>query len=235
MSDNTHRHVQLGTRIERELLHQGNQPLDSWRIFRIMAEFVSGFELLQRYGKAATVFGSARCNSGDGIYDGARTLGTCLAERDYALITGGGGGVMSAANQGAYEAGGRSVGINIQLPAEQELNAYVHDSENFHYFFTRKVMLSFASELYVFFPGGFGTLDEFFEMVTLIQTEKIKPVPIVLIGKAFWEPITQQLIQEQLCDQYGTISQEDTELYTLVDSVDECIEYIDSLHIQDER
>jgi hypothetical protein len=215
------------TRIERELLthDKENKPLDSWRIFKIMAEFVSGFELIRKYGKTATIFGSSRCEFDDDVYQKAEALAARLAEHDFAVITGGGPGVMEAANKGAFEADGHSVGLNITLPAEQQKNAYLTADEEFHYFFTRKVMLSFASEVYVFLPGGFGTMDEFFELVTLVQTKKIKRLPIVLIDAGYWGPLLEW-VRACLYERYGAIDESDMDIYHVVDSVDEAVAYI---------
>ena len=219
-----------GTRIEKELLRaQGiNNPLDSWRIFRILAEFVTGFEILCKYGKAVTFFGSSRCKIGDRVHKEAEDLASRLVKEGFTVITGGGPGVMEAANKGALEADGSSVGLNIQLPEKQAGNKYVTDSENFHYFFTRKLMLSFASEVYIFFPGGFGTMDEFFELVTLVQTKKIKRIPIVLVNKEYWEPLLGW-IEHSLYEKYKAIDKEDIDIYYLVDSVDEAVELITKL------
>ena len=194
--------------------------MTSWRIFRIMAEFVSGFELLRKYRLAATVFGSARALPDDRWYQESQKLGYLLAKDGFAIITGGGGGVMGAANKGAYEAGGDSVGLNIKLPHEQRLNSYVTDSETFHFFFPRKVMLSFASEVYIYFPGGFGTLDEFFELLTLVQTKKIAHVPIILVGKSYWEPLIAWF-KDVVLEQYHAIGPGDLSLVRVVDSADE--------------
>jgi len=216
--------------VEHELLQQGDEDvsLTSWRIFRIMSEFVSGFELLRKYKLAATIFGSARSLPDDRWYQESQKLAYKLAKDGFAIITGGGGGIMGAANKGAYEAGGESVGLNIKLPHEQRLNSYVTDSETFHFFFPRKVMLSFASEVYIYFPGGFGTLDEFFEILTLVQTKKIAEVPIILVGKDYWGPLLEWF-KTSLAGTYRSISLDDLALVHLVDSADEAHALIASL------
>lgn len=208
-----------------ELLEAHNEGVSPWRIFKIMAELVNGFEFLKQCGKAVTFFGSARFHEDDAMYKEATTLASLLAKEGFAIITGGGPGIMEAANKGAHEAGGRSLGINIQLPREQRINKYVKESESFHYFFTRKIMLAFASQVYIYFPGGFGTLDEFFEIVTLVQTKKVPPVPIVLVGKDYWEPILR-CIKDDLYERYHTISKEDTDLYHLANSAQEALQFI---------
>lgn len=199
--------------------------IQSWRIFRIMSEFVEGFEIVRRYGLAVTFFGSARTTPEDPYYDEAVSLAKRLAKLDFAVITGGGEGIMGAANKGAYETGGHSVGLNIQLPLEQVANQQVTDGQTFEFFFSRKVMLAFASEAYIYFPGGFGTLDEFFEIITLIQTKKIKKIPVVLYGKDFWEPLVEWC-RKELLGKFETISPEDMDLFVVVDSVDEAVSYI---------
>ena len=201
------------------------EEIEPWRIFKIMSEFAEGFELLQKYGLAATFFGTARCQFGDEVYLKAEDLAAKLASRGFTIITGGSRGVMQAANKGAFKAQGKSVGINIELPNEQEPNEYLTDSADFDHFFVRKVMLSFASEVYIYFPGGFGTMDEFFEILTLVQTKKIKPIPIVCVGKEYWGKI-DELIQSELYEKNKAISKEDMDLYHIVDSVDEAYEYI---------
>jgi uncharacterized protein (TIGR00730 family) len=206
-------------------LFETDDAIQSWRIFRIMSEFVNGFEVLRKYGTAATFFGSARSRPGEPMYKAAEELAARLAKSGFAIITGGGPGIMEAANVGSFKVGGKSVGLNIELPMEQKLNPYVTESENFHFFFSRKVMLSFASEVYVYFPGGFGTLDELFEIITLIQTKKITRIPIVLYGKKFWGPQLQYM-REMLVKEYKTIDAEDLEMMHLVDSVDEAYAYI---------
>ncbi len=214
--------------VEHELFQQGEEDvsLTSWRIFRIMAEFVSGFELLRKYHLAATVFGSARALPDDKWYEESRKLGYLLSKAGFTIITGGGGGVMGAANKGAYEAGGASVGLNIKLPHEQRLNSYVTDSETFSFFFPRKVMLSFASEVYIYFPGGFGTLDEFFEVLTLVQTKKIARIPIVLVGKEYWEPL-MAWVRSIVLQKYHAVGEQDLELFVIVDSAEEAFAYIE--------
>ncbi len=201
------------------------KDIESWRLFKIMAEFVEGFEILRKYNLSATFFGSARTKEGDPIYEAARELGSKLAKSGFAVITGGAAGIMEAGNRGAHEAGGKSIGLNIELPSEQMPNRYLTDGMTYNYFFTRKVMLSFASEVYVFFPGGFGTLDECLEILTLVQTRKVKRVPILLYGKAFWAPLLEYF-EKTLLDEYNTISKDDLKLYTVVDSPEEAYEEI---------
>ena len=200
----------------------------SWRLFKIMGEFVSGFEFLKSYGIAATFFGTARCRSNTKIYKEAVKLSKALSKMGFAIITGGGPGIMEAANQGATEANGASVGINIQLPFEQRINRYVKESRAFHYFFTRKVMLAYASELYIFFPGGFGTLDELYEILTLIQTRKICTIPIILVDKEFWKPLVDWMYG-RLYRQDKSIDKEDLNLFTIVDNADEAIKLVEKL------
>lgn len=199
--------------------------VQSWRVFKIMSEFVQGFEILREHGLAVTVYGSARTKPDAPEYQAAEELCARLAKKHFTIITGGGPGIMEAANVGAYKAGGQSVGFNIDLPFEQKLNPYVTQSMDFDYFFSRKVMLAFAAEAYVYFPGGFGTLDELKEMVTLIQTKKIKPIPIVLYDKKFWTPFLNWC-RETLLQEYKTISAEDLDILHVVDTVDEAYEYI---------
>src|SRR5262249_37404934 len=152
-------------------------------------EFVEGFEVINKYALAATFFGSTRTSFESGIYQAATDLAGKLAKQGFAVITGGSAGIMEAANKGAFEAGGASVGLNIRLEANQPMNRYVTEQVTFDHFFVRKVMLTFASNVYIYFPGGFGTMDEFFEIVTLVQTAKIQPIPIVLYGKEYWTPL----------------------------------------------
>ncbi|MBF6589387.1 MAG: TIGR00730 family Rossman fold protein [Ktedonobacterales bacterium] len=200
----------------------------TWRIFRIMSEFVDGFTFLARVQRSVTIFGSARLREGDPSYERARTLARRLAERGYAIVTGGGPGIMQAANQGAVEGNGDSVGLNIQLPHEQRINPYVRQGISFHYFFSRKVMLDFSAEAYVFFPGGFGTLDEFFELITLVQTGKLERcVPILLIGRDYWQPLIAWM-ETMLRDRLGAIAPADLAIWTLTDDLDEALESIET-------
>jgi uncharacterized protein (TIGR00730 family) len=199
--------------------------VESWRVFRIMSEFVQGFELLRQHNVAATFWGSARLEPNDPYYKAAEELAARLAKKCFTIISGGGPGIMEASNVGAFKVGGNSVGLNIKLPYEQKLNPYTTQSLNFDFFFSRKVMLTFASEVYVYFPGGYGTLDEFFEIVTLIQTKKIEPLPIVLYGKEYWEPLIR-FFEHDLLKKFKVINPEDLEIFHLVNSVDEAYDYI---------
>lgn len=194
---------------------------DPWRVFRIMGEFVDGFDALAHIGPAAAVFGSARVTSEDLSYQAARRLGRLLAEAGIAVITGGGPGIMEAANRGAREAGGRSIGCNIELPFEQETNPYVDIAINFRYFFVRKTMFVKYSEAFVIFPGGFGTMDELFEALTLIQTRKIRNFPVILYDTNYWAGLVDWIKTRMLHE--GKISPEDLELITLSDSPEEIV------------
>ena len=197
---------------------------DPWRIFRIMAEFVDSFETLAAAGPAVTVFGSARLPRTDRYYKLAETLAYGLAKHNLVIITGGGPGIMEAANRGAARAGGKSVGLNIQLPREQAGNRYVNIPINFHYFFSRKVCFVKYSIGFIFMPGGYGTLDEFFELVTLVQTERIPLYPLVLIGREFWQGLVRWMKGTVLDRRY--ISPDDLDLFTLTDDPQEAVETI---------
>jgi len=210
---------------ERPLLVCKPNRVESWRVFKIMAEFVEGFDIIRRYSLAATFFGSARASFDDDVYRNATLLAARLAKQGFAIITGGSTGIMQAANRGAFEAGGASVGLNINLPQVQPYNPYLTDRFGFDHFFVRKVMLTYASEVYVYFPGGFGTLDEFFEIVTLVQTKKIRRVPLILFGREYWTPLIA-FIEQKVYSEHKAINKEDMELYTLVDTVDEAYDYI---------
>jgi uncharacterized protein (TIGR00730 family) len=192
---------------------------DPWRVLRIMGEFVDGFDVLARIGMAVTVFGSARVSEESRYYAAAREVGRGLAERGYAVITGGGPGVMEAANRGANEAGGLSVGCNIELPHEQSPNPYANLSIDFRYFFVRKTMFVKYSEAFVVFPGGFGTLDELFEALTLIQTGKVKRFPVVLYDSEYWSGLLGW-VRDRLGAE-GMVSAEDLALVQVVDTTEE--------------
>lgn len=199
----------------------------TWRIFRIMAEFVEGFQFLSGFKREVTIFGSARNPSTDKWYKEARKLGAMLADCGFTVITGGGPGVMEGANRGAFEAGGTSVGINIELPREQRANPYITHGRGFHYFFSRKVMLAASAQAYVFFPGGYGTLDEFFEMVVLVQTGKAQRVPMVCVGRKFWEPL-EAFIEQVVQKEFGCISKDELGLYTIVDTAEEAFRLVEA-------
>jgi uncharacterized protein (TIGR00730 family) len=192
---------------------------DPWRVLRIQGEFVHGINALASVGAAVAVFGSARFTEAHPLYEDARKLGRLLAEAGFAVITGGGPGLMEAANRGAHEAGGLSIGCNIELPFEQQSNPYLHRSINFRYFFVRKTMFVKYSEGFVIFPGGFGTLDELFEALTLVQTKKISQFPIILYGSAYWKGLMDWIVNSQLKER--AISPEDLNLLILTDSVEE--------------
>ncbi len=201
---------------------------DSWRIFRIIAEFVEGFEELNQLPPAVTIFGSARTEESDPYYQKAMELGKILVEENLCVITGGGPGIMEAANRGAYDAEGISVGLNIELPFEQEPNPYINKLINFRYFFVRKVMFVKYAHAFVAFPGGYGTMDEVFEMLTLIQTDKISKFPVILYGSDFWDSLMDWIHRSLL----GTdkISKEDIDLISVVDSLDEVTNIIHDFH-----
>lgn len=196
------------------------------RMSEIDKEFADGFAFIQKYQKSVSFYGSARFSENNPHYIQARRLARRIVEDfNYAVITGGGHGIMEAANRGAYEAGGDSLGLNITLPHEQVLNDYLTDSIEFYYFFVRKVMLSFSAETYLFFPGGFGTLDEFFDLATLIQTKKIPPTPIVLIGHDYWEPL-RTFIAKNMFEYHSAIDRDDMKIFTITEDEDEIMEIV---------
>ena len=197
---------------------------ESWRIFRIMAEFVEGFEVLSRIPPAVSIFGSTRTHRSDNDYQKAEETARKLVQEGYAIVTGAGPGIMEAANKGAMEEGGVSVGINIDLPEEQKPNRYIGTYLSFRYFFVRKVMFVKYAVAFVIFPGGFGTLDEFFESVQLIQTRKIKPFPVILVGKDYWRDL-REWIKGVLLAQ-GKISSHDISLFHIVEEPDEVVRLI---------
>lgn len=190
---------------------------DSWRMFRIIGEFAQGFEAMSDIGKSVTIFGSARIDPQHDWYHKAEQLAARLSEAGYAVLSGGGPGIMEAANKGAIESGGRSVGLNITLPHEQAPNTFQTDSVGFKYFFVRKVMLVKYSTAFVVFPGGYGTIDELFEALTLIQTKKIIPFPVYLVGVEYWRGLLQWL--QGTLVRHGTIRENDLHLFKVVDDL----------------
>ncbi|MBN2711105.1 MAG: TIGR00730 family Rossman fold protein [Planctomycetes bacterium] len=199
--------------------------MDPWRIFRIMSEFVEGFEVMAKIYPAVSIFGSARTKETHPHYIMARSVAKKLGEAGYNIITGGGPGIMEAANRGAQDSGkALSVGLNIDLPFEQKPNPYIDKILSFRYFFCRKVMFSKYSCAILALPGGFGTMDEFFENLTLVQTKKIPPMPIVLMGKEYWHGMLEWLNESMLGEKY--ICPEDLDLYLLTDDIDEAVDYV---------
>src|SRR5437667_2465120 len=196
-----------------------------WRIFRIMAEFVDSFEALSQVAPGVTVFGSARMSPKDPHYQAAVELAKGLAEHNLAIITGGGPGIMEAANKGAALARGKSVGLNIELPHEQKGNRYANIPIHFHYFFSRKVCFVKYSIGFVFMPGGFGTLDEFFEVLTLVQTQRIPEFPLILFGRRYWKGLVHWM-KDQMQDQHRFISPGDLDLFTITDDPQEALDKI---------
>ena len=208
---------------------------DPWRVLRIQGEFVAGFDALSDLPKAVTVYGSARTKEDAPEYAQGIDLGAKLVEHDYAVVTGGGPGIMEAANRGAYEAGGLSVGLGIELPFEQGLNKYVDLGINFRYFFARKTMFLKYSQAFVCLPGGMGTMDELFEMLCMVQTGKVTNYPIVLIGTEYWSGLVEWMAKTLVAE--GYINPQDMDLFLLTDSVDEAVEHIVAAHkeMTDER
>lgn len=205
--------------------------VDTWQIFKIIAEFVEGFEKMSKIGPCVSLFGSARTKPDNKYFGLAEEIAAKLASRGFGVITGGGPGIMEAGNKGAFESGGTSVGLNIELPFEQHSNPYIDRDKNidFDYFFVRKVMFVKYSQGFVVLPGGFGTMDELFEALTLIQTLKIGKFPIVLVGRDFWGGLVDW-IEKTVLAQEKNISPDDLSLFTLVDTADEAVEYIDEFY-----
>jgi len=197
---------------------------ESWRVFRIMAEFVDAIEVLSDVHKAVTIFGSARVAPTDIYYQKAEHLAQLLAKNGFSVITGGGSGIMEAANKGAAEAGGQSVGMNIRLPFEQKPNPYANIRIDYKYFFTRKVMFVKYAVAYVIMPGGFGTMDELFEALTLIQTKRIKSFPLILMGSDYWQGLLDWLKKTMLAE--GKILPADLELIQIIDDPEEVVKHI---------
>jgi len=208
-------------RMEKQFIVEDLKLGEAWRLFKIMGEFVAGIERLHEIGPAVSIFGSARIKPNDPVYKKTTEIAGLLAKNNFAVITGGGGGVMEAANKGASEAGGTSIGLNIILPFEQKPNPYANIRLEFNYFFIRKVMFVKYAQAYIIMPGGFGTLDELFEAVTLIQTRRIKPFPVILVGSEYWagliDWIKDNLQKEKL------ISPEDLDILQIMDEPEEIV------------
>jgi hypothetical protein len=210
--------------IENQYLIDALSTEESWRIFRIMAEFVDAIEELSAIQPAVTIFGSARVTPKDPFYKKAEQLAKKLAQNGFSIITGGGPGIMEAANKGAAEGGGKSVGMNIRLPYEQKPNPYANINIDYKYFFIRKVMFVKYAVAYVILPGGFGTMDELFEALTLIQTKRIKSFPVVLMGSEYWKGLLDWMGSVMIRE--GKISPEDLELMQIIDDPDEAVKHI---------
>ena len=202
------------------------------RVAQIAKEFTDGFKFLANYPKSVTFFGSTKVNEGDFYYDKARKLSARIVkELGYSIVSGGGPGIMEAADRGAYESNGDSVGLLIKLPDTQPTNAYLKDSVSFYYFFARKVFLAFGAEVFIFFPGGFGTLDEFFEIITLIQTKKLQGAPLICYGSEYWNKLKDFFKEELLA--HGAIEQADLNLFTITDDEDEILRIIKSAPVRE--
>ncbi len=209
---------------ERQYVIDAMTVQDSWRLFKILAEFVDGFEMLSEIYPAVSIFGSARVRPGDETYERAVVIARKLAQSGYNIITGGGPGIMEAGNKGAREGGAKSVGLNIELPLEQQPNPYSDYRLFFQYFFVRKVMFVKYAQAYVGMPGGFGTMDEIFEALTLIQTKRIKPFPVILVGKDYWEGLLHWVREGLIPGKY--VSSEDLDFITVLDDPDEVVHTI---------
>ena len=210
--------------VERQYIVDSMTVNESWRLFKILAEFVDGFEALAKCHPAVTIFGSTRIKPGDEVYSKAERIGKLLAENGFSVITGGGPGVMEAANKGASSTGGKSIGLNIELPLEQKPNPYTNITLSFRYFFVRKVMFVKYAVAYIILPGGFGTLDELSEAITLIQTHKIKPFPVILVGSKYWKGLIDWMQEVVLKE--GKISPTDLEILQLIDEPKEIVKAI---------
>ncbi|HPO91423.1 MAG TPA: TIGR00730 family Rossman fold protein [Victivallales bacterium] len=210
--------------IEKPALFSDLSKDEPWRIFRIMSEFIESFEKMSQQGPLVTVFGSARTKPTDTDYQEAEKMGKLLVKCGFGVLTGGGPGIMEAANKGAFEAGGRSIGLNIKLPNEQQPNKFLSEEINFRYFFIRKVNFLKYTQGVVVFPGGFGTLDELMETLTLVQTERINKIPIVIIGKSFWKGLIDWM--ENTLIKENKIHKDDIKLYYLCESAEDAIKYL---------
>ncbi len=206
---------------------------DPWRVFRIMSEFVDGFDMLSKVGKAVTIFGSARLKESHKMYKMAEKTAYLLGQEGYSIITGGGPGIMEAANKGAKESGAESVGLNIELPFEQVPNKYITLLLDFHYFFCRKFMFLKYAKAFVIFPGGFGTFDEFFESITLIQTKRMPAFPVVLVGKDYWKGMMDWMHKTVLA--HHCISIEDLRTFQVVDTPQEAVKVIKDFYKKENK
>lgn len=222
-SNNDNNHIEIDEKLQ-------NSQEDLWRVFRIMAEFVEGFETMAKIKPSVIVFGSARTKPGEKYYKLTEEVSKALVKKGFGITTGGGPGIMEAANKGAMEAGGSSTGINIELPHEQGANQYIDPDKllNFRYFFVRKLMFFKYAQGYILMPGGFGTIDEGFEVLTLIQTGKTDKFPIVLMGKEFWNPLIEWVKEYQL--KQGYISLGDLNLFSITDDPKEAAKIISDFH-----
>ena len=206
---------------------------DTWRVFRIMAEFVEGFEMLSKIGPAVTIFGSSKTKREEKYYRLAEQTASLLVKAGYGVITGGGPGIMEAANRGAKEAGGTSVGLNIIIPSQQKGNRFITTLLDFRYFFCRKVMFVKYAKAFVIIPGGFGTMDELLEAVTLIQTERIERFPVIMVGREYWDGFLTWL--EEVCLDRGYISKKDTNIFTVVDTPEEVVAAVERFYQGENR
>ncbi|MEX0909897.1 MAG: TIGR00730 family Rossman fold protein [Candidatus Paceibacterota bacterium] len=224
----THTHIENKERVQKIRMEEALE-----RVSLIGQEFSDGFDVIRNHPRSVTFFGSARFTESHPYYQKAREIAAKVSLEGYTVVTGGGGGIMEAGNRGAHEAGGDSLGFNIELPFEQKLNPYVSEHLAFRYFFSRKVLLAFSAEAFLFFPGGFGTLDEFFEILTLVQTKKIPRVPLILVGNEFWGKLHSYIIEE-LLENYKTINPEDTNLYNITEDPLEIVRIVKEAPIRDE-
>jgi hypothetical protein len=215
--------------MEKQFLIDEFKIEESWRLFKIMGEFVDGIETLHNIGPAVSIFGSARLKPDNPVYKKAERIASLFAENNFAVITGGGGGVMEAANKGAAEAGGVSIGMNIVLPFEQKPNPYANTKIEFKYFFIRKVMFVKYATAYIILPGGFGTLDELFESVTLIQTQRIKPLPVILVGSEYWAGLIEWINSHLLAE--NMISPEHIDILQVIDDPEEIVKTVKKIVI----
>lgn len=216
--------------IEPITLHEVEEENEK-RLSLIDKEFSRGFDFIKGQTKSVTFFGSARFPEDNEHYQRARRIASKLSSLGYSIISGGGPGIMEGANRGAFEVEGRSLGLTIKLPSEQVRNPYLTDTVDFYYFFTRKVMLAFSAEAYLFFPGGYGTFDELFEILTLIQTKKIEKVPVILVGNEFWKSL-ETFMRDQMLTKNKTVDESDFELYKIIEDEDEIVELIKATPIR---